>query len=90
MSADFANLKSECEEAIRCGADWLHVDVMDGQFVPNLTIGPCVVQSLRKGLPNAVLDCHLMVVDPDKWVGAFAKSGASVFTFHLEALNCDE
>ena len=64
LSADFANLRDECRDVLENGADWLHVDIMDGHFVPNLTIGPCVVSSLHKAVPNAVLDCHLMVTDP--------------------------
>ena len=64
----------------------LHVDIMDGHFVPNITFGPGVVASLHKHVPDTYLDCHLMVTDPGKWVDAYADAGASGFTFHVEAL----
>ncbi len=86
LSADFACLADEAHLMEKCGADWLHVDVMDGHFVPNLTIGPVVVKSLRKHtmLP---LDVHLMITDPLKYAEPFAKAGAWGLTFHLEAVN---
>ncbi|MEY9963945.1 ribulose-phosphate 3-epimerase [Streptacidiphilus sp. MAP12-16] len=82
LSADFARLAEEAE-AVR-GADWLHVDVMDNHFVPNLTLGLPVVESLRKAT-DIPLDCHLMIDDPDRWAPQFAEAGAGSVTFHVEA-----
>eukprot|EP00457_Paulinella_chromatophora_P009899 gb/GEZN01009980.1/.p1 GENE.gb/GEZN01009980.1/~~gb/GEZN01009980.1/.p1 ORF type:complete len:209 (+),score=29.74 gb/GEZN01009980.1/:166-792(+) len=70
---------------VKDGADWLHLDVMDGHFANNISLGVPIVAALRKHLPKAYLDCHLMVSNPEKWVGAFQKAGASNFTFHIEA-----
>ncbi len=82
LSADFAHLADEADAV--SGADWLHVDVMDAHFVPNLTIGLPVVKSLHKaaGLP---LDCHLMIDDPDRWAAGYAEAGAANVSFHVEA-----
>lgn len=84
LSADFARLGEEVAAVESAGADWLHVDVMDGRFVPNLTIGPPVVKALRK-VTKLPLDCHLMIVEPERYVEAFAEAGADTITIHVEA-----
>ena len=83
LSADFARLGEAVAAAQAAGADRIHVDVMDGHFVPNITIGPVVVQSLRKATPLP-LECHLMIEDPDRFVGDFAAAGADTITVHPE------
>jgi ribulose-phosphate 3-epimerase len=82
LSADFANLERELDRI--SNADWAHVDVMDGHFVPNLTIGLPVVEALAKVSP-VPLDCHLMIEDPDRWAPGYAEAGAQSVTFHIEA-----
>lgn len=85
LSADFAHLGAEAKKMERSGADWLHVDVMDGHFVPNITIGAPVVKSLRRET-TLPLDIHLMIDDPGRFVDDFADAGADILTFHLEAV----
>ena len=84
LSADFANLERDVRRVADAGAKWIHIDVMDGHFVPNITIGAPVVKSLRKAC-DLVLDVHLMISEPKKYVGDFIKAGSDIITFHYEA-----
>ena len=84
LSADFARLGEETRAIIEAGGDWVHVDVMDGHFVPNITIGPGVVKAIR-ATTDAVFDVHLMISPVDPYIGAFADSGADIITAHVEA-----
>ncbi len=84
LSADFANLEKDVTELQECGADWIHVDVMDGHFVPNLTIGAPVVKAIKPHC-NVPLDVHLMIENPQNYVEDFVKAGADIITFHYEA-----
>ena len=89
LSADFANLERDIKRVEDDGADWIHVDVMDGHFVPNITIGVPVVKSLKK-ITKLTLDVHLMIENPDKYIEPFAKAGADILTFHYEAVRENE
>ena len=84
LSADFSNLGRDISTVVDAGAQWIHVDVMDGIFVPNITIGPVVVRGIRKAT-KAFLDCHLMIMDPERYIDDFIKAGADGITVHVEA-----
>jgi ribulose-phosphate 3-epimerase len=84
LSCDFGRLAEEVRAAEAAGADWIHFDVMDGRFVPNITVGPLVVEAVRR-VTKLPIDAHLMIVEPERYVEAFARAGASVISVHAEA-----
>lgn len=84
LSADFSKLGQEIKDVEHAGADWIHIDVMDGHFVPNITIGPIVVKSIRP-VTKLPLDVHLMIKNPQDYIESFVKAGSDIITFHIEA-----
>ena len=84
LSADFTRLHDEIKAVEKAGADYIHIDVMDGHFVPNITFGPLIVKAVRR-ITSLPLDVHLMISDPDRYISAFADAGADIITFHAEA-----
>ncbi len=85
LSCSFERMGEEIAAVREAGADWLHFDVMDGRFVPNISVGPLGVEAARRAAPGMVLDVHLMIADPDSYVDAFADAGADILTVHVEA-----
>lgn len=85
LSANFSNIESDIKKIESANADWVHIDVMDGHFVPNITIGPCVIKDIKK-ITKLPLDVHLMITNPDKYVDDFIAAGSDIITFHYEAL----
>ncbi len=85
LSADFSKLGADVRGALKSGADYIHVDIMDGHFVPNLSMGPAVCAAVRRAAPKAWIDVHLMVTDPAEFIDPFVAAGANNITFHVEA-----
>ncbi|GAA5886815.1 hypothetical protein JCM3774_000503 [Rhodotorula dairenensis] len=86
LASNFADLGNEIKRMMHSRAQWVHMDVMDGHFVPNITMGPPVLASVHKTVDNVFMDCHMMVADPEKWVKPVAEAGGKSYTFHIEAL----
>ncbi|KAF5313304.1 hypothetical protein D9619_003461 [Psilocybe cf. subviscida] len=85
LASDFGQLTAECKRMIIDGAEWLHMDVMDGHFVPNITMGAPILACVHKGVPGIFMDCHMMVAEPEKWVDDIADAGGAMYCFHHEA-----
>ncbi|PVG04826.1 putative RPE1-D-ribulose-5-phosphate 3-epimerase [Serendipita vermifera] len=85
LASDFGKLSAECKRMMDGGAEWLHMDVMDGHFVPNITMGPPILSCVHKGVPGIFMDCHMMVAEPEKWVDDVAAAGGGLYCFHYEA-----
>ncbi|KAM6498010.1 Ribulose-phosphate 3-epimerase [Amanita muscaria] len=85
LASDFGQLTAECKRMIKGGAEWLHMDIMDGHFVPNITMGAPVLSCVHRGVPGIFMDCHMMVSEPEKWVDDIADAGGALYCFHIEA-----
>ncbi|KAJ2920254.1 hypothetical protein MD484_g164, partial [Candolleomyces efflorescens] len=85
LASDFGQLSAECTRMIKGGADWLHMDVMDGHFVPNITMGAPILSCVHKNVPGIFMDVHMMVSNPEQWVDDIAEAGGALYCFHIEA-----